>query len=194
MNPKYKQLYNSVQGLHQPKVKREFIRDETLALTGHSSVHPIMTGDLDTDLCRGYFISAANKESRFVQQVGGNNVIVIARDQSKCWQRFVFIKELMHLFDEDGELTGTEASFETVLTELSVTNPTPSKQTQAESRCFWMALALVCPEKFRLEFDKKRKLKHVDDYGIAVQLKIPEEHVFHLLRPDYLEIIANLIS
>lgn len=66
-------------------------------------------------------------------------------------------------------MTSTPESLEKLLTELSgAVDPTnPSPQLRSDGRAFWMALAVLCPEKHRLEFEKQRKAGEINDYGIA---------------------------
>ena len=115
---KFKELYDYCQTL-TPKVSRRHIEKKTLELTGVEQIKEMKT-TLDTTICRGYFLSAKNKDHPIVKCFGGSNVIVLARDQNYCWERFVYTKELMHLFDSDDEPTDTADKFEKLPIDLEM--------------------------------------------------------------------------
>lgn len=187
----FKGLYNFCQTL-EPKISRNDILKKTLEITGAQTVKAVKTS-LDITACRGMFLSPKNTNHRIVQQLGCN-VILLARGQKYCWERFVYTKELMHLFDDDDEPTSTEEKLEKLLADLEVPSAELSKQALSEIKGFWMALACLCPEKNRLEFQRLREKNHIDNYGIALQLKIPEQYVPSLFRQGYLNIIQLLIK
>lgn len=149
--------------------------------------------ELDTAVIRGYFLSSKNTEHPFVKSWGAN-IVVLARGQNHCWERFVNTKELMHLFDEDGEPTDSADKFEQLLTEWEVPEENLSPQKRSENKAFWMALACLCPESHRLSFEVQREKGHIDNYGIALQLKIPEQYVPFLFVPYYRSIVDSLIA
>lgn len=190
---KFKYLYEYCQTL-TPKVSRELILPKIHEITGVENVRTIKSG-LDITVTRGYFLSAQNKENHLVRQFGCN-LIVLARDQNKCWERFVNTKEMMHLFDEDGEPTSTPEELEKLLTDFEMPSATeaPSHQTISERKGFWMALACLCPEKSRIEFKSLRDKGHIDNYGIALQLRIPEQYVPLLFQSRYRMIVDALIA
>lgn len=190
---RFKDLYDFCQNL-DPKVSRRQVEQKTLEITDVKKIKAIKT-TLDTTACRGFFLSAQNTEHRIVQQLGCD-VIVLARDQNYCWERFVQTKELMHLFDSDDEPTNSAEKFEKLLTDLEVPSAmgAPSKQIISDIKGFWMALACLCPEKHRVEFENLRDKEHIDNYGIALQLRIPEQYVPLLFQPRYKKIIEGLIE
>lgn len=187
----FRTLYEYCQTL-EPKIKRKQILDKVLEITGVETVKPVVT-TLDTTKVRGFFISVNNKEHPLVRQLGCN-VIVIARGLNKCWDRFVFVKELMHLFDSEEEMTASDLLFEQLLTEFEISQPGEfSRQTVSDVRAFWMALACFCPENNRLEFIEQLNKGHIDHYGIALRLRIPQLYVPHLLRPNFNGIVTSLL-
>lgn len=188
----YKELYAFCQTL-TPKIHRNNLRDKTLELTGIPKIKTVKT-TLDISICRGFYLSAKNKENKFVQQ-NGYHLIVLARSGlNPCWERFVYVKELMHSFDDPEEATDSGECFEKVLTELQPGTLERSSQTMSELKCFWMALAALCPEKGRIEFKEQRKSGHIDDYGIALQLKIPRHYVPLLFEDRYEAIISKILK
>lgn len=189
----FRDLYNYCQTLN-PKVSRRLVELKTLEITGVEKVKAMKT-TLDISVCRGFFLSAQNKDHWIVKQ-HGCDVIVLARDQNYCWERFVYTKELMHLFDNDDEPTDSAEKFEKLLTDLEMPSATsePSKQLLSERKGIWMALSCLCPEKHRIEFEELLKNNYIDNYGIALKLRIPEQYVPLLFQSRYKLIIETLLE
>ena len=138
------------------------------------------------------YLSATNSNSKFVQQCG-SCVIVTARDLNYCWERFVYLKELMHAFDNPTEATDSGDDFDSLLDELSGPSSTLSTpQAESEAKCFWMALGVMCPEAQRLEYVRKKRANETDDYAIALELRLPEAYVPRLFEQRYLRNIQTL--
>ena len=137
MTEKFKELYEYCQNL-EPKISRNLIRDKVQELYGT----PIITckTDLNTQIVRGYFVSANNPESIFYKKVGGKDVVVLARGLNKCWERFVYVKELMHVFDKKNELVGTAVDLSNLLNSFEIP-PTinGNEPFKSEIAAFWMA-------------------------------------------------------
>lgn len=186
----YPKLLEHCHGL-QPSIARNEIKKRTLALVNVPKV-PVMMTTLDKKYVRGFYLSAKNTQHKFVQQHGGT-VIVLARDLNRCWQRFITIKELMHIFDDPKEATDSGDAFDDLLSGMTAgQNPKDSPQVQSEWRCFWMALALLCPEHARQECISRNNKGEMTHYEIALKFLIPEFYVPHLFDPRYTEILAWL--
>jgi hypothetical protein len=185
----FKDLYGYCQTL-TPKISRVSILNKVLELTGKKQVRAVKQS-LDVSVCRGMFLSASNEHHKIVQQLGCD-IIVLARGQKYCWERFVYVKELMHVFDDDLETLKSPSDLETLLTEFEMASVPPSSCMKSEYNGFWMALACLCPEKSRLEFKQQRDNGHIDDYSIALQLKIPEQYVPRLFEPRYEVFLRSL--
>ena len=111
------QLYNYCQTLGVP-VSRANIKAKACELTNTNSVKLFRDG-LDAEAVRGFYISARNTSHPFVRQSQSSTVIVVARSLNECWERFVVVKELMHLFDDPLQSLGTPDEFEQLLAEFS---------------------------------------------------------------------------
>lgn len=165
-------------------VRRNVVRDKVLKLNGLNRI-PLVRTSLDTSVCRGFYASATNKNHRIVEQFG-SSVVVVARGLNRCWERFVYVKELMHVFDGIDEATDSGEKFESMLEELVM--PTFAKwspQMMSEMKCFWRAMGALCPENIRLEMAEKRTKGQIDDYGIALAFRIPQQYVRHMFEVDY---------
>lgn len=193
--PHYKELYNYSQSLDIP-VSRKLLLPKVCELTGRNPPK-IRFDRLDTKLLRGFFLSA-NAFARQANLPLSNDpvdLIVVGDDQSKCWQRFVVVKELTHMLDDPHEFCGTPDDFQTLLGEFTGA-PLVERSPAGDSdvRSIYMALGLLCPEEIRAEFEQRYAsfaMSHVD---IAEKLKIPLYFVPTLFTPDYLKIIRKLTA
>lgn len=172
-----------------PKVNRNDIIGSIKDLTGEKI--QVVKTDLDTSVIRGYFLSADNVDHPFVKKTG-RNVIVLSRDLNDCWSRFVNVKEAMHLLDDDKDLSDTAAKFERLVSDLSAPTVDRAPQTMSDLLAIWMALACFCPEKSRLEFQDLLSRGQIDNYQIALTLKIPEYYVPQLFLPVYPTLVGIL--
>jgi hypothetical protein len=189
----FKELYEYCQTL-TPKISTTSLRQKVQQITSAKEVKVVKTS-LDTTKIRGYFLSSEDVKSRLVEQVGGNNVIVLARGMNDCWDRFIITKELMHIFDSSSEQTSSEEEFSALLSFLETQKPSEkSPQCESDVRSVWMALACLCPEKHRREYLADLRKGHIDAYGIALKLKIPERQVHNLMSDRYSAIIDNILS
>lgn len=187
----FRDLYEYCQSL-EPKISRNDIRDRALQLTGVNRVS-VRKVDLDTSVCRGFYLSARNLDHPIVRQ-HGSRVIVLAREMNDCWTRFVYVKELMHIFGDPAQSADTGEKLETLLDELSGSgSEVLSPPTISEVSCFWMALAVLCPERVRRQLKEDLESNRVDEYAIALRLRIPQIYVRELFGKRYERRIAELL-
>src|SRR4051794_14338921 len=97
-----------------PKIHRNQIIGKIKELVGGPKVLVVKV-PLDAKATRGFFLHASNTEHPLVRE-NGRHIICISKENNPCWERFVNVKEAMHLFDDDGELTDTQEKFERLLT------------------------------------------------------------------------------
>lgn len=187
---KCRELYKYCQSL-SPKVKRNAIIDKIKELSNENLI--AMKTSLDTTVVRGYFLSASNVEHPFVKK-NGRNVVVLARDLNECWERFVNVKEAMHLLDSPDAFTDDEDKFELLLNEFVSPSGGQSELLMSEAMAMWMALFCFCPEKDRLALGTLREKRQIDDYGIALKLKIPEFYVPMLFGQQYPKVLEMVIG
>ena len=187
----YRALYDSIQPL-PVHIRRKLIRTKVQEIAEAPGIQ-VLASALDTRSVRGFYVSPRNVNHPLVKQFG-RHVIVVARGLNRCWTRFIMVKELMHLLDEVEEATDTGDEFETMLSELNVPSKEKSPQTLAELKAFWMALGVLCPENIRLELQREREEGRIDDYSIALRLRIPEAYVHNLFTPRYSVNIQAIIG
>lgn len=187
----YASLYLFVQGL-TPPVSRNQIVPKVEELAGRR-VRVIKSG-LDISVTRGFYVPCTNTDHVFVRQAGGGrDIIVLARDNNRCWERFVLFKELMHMFDAPLERTSSAVEFEDLLEEFVAPKTTRSLQMNSEAWAFWKALGLCCPETERVRLSKEYAAGTMTAMQIAQHLKIPEQCIPPLFDQDYKRVIQSLL-
>ena len=140
-----------------------------------------MKMDLDTTRIRGVWL-ALSTEHRFAKQLS-NNVIVTARSLNQCWERFVYIKEMMHAFDSPEEWARQASDFENIC-RLSSDPVKDHRPTLSEGRALIRAVLVSCNPDARDVYVQKLNDKELDTYTIATELRIPEQHVVNILLTD----------
>lgn len=185
----YKQLFEFAQN-QDTYVSRKVLLPEVKRLSGLNVIKTVKTG-ADTKVFRGLWLTPQNTEHPFVRQLGCH-IILLARDLNYCWERFVYVKELMHVFDEENEKTNTPELFEALIDEFGAAGVTPSAQMLSEFASFWRALGVLCPENQREQFERERRELKIDDYEIALRLRIPQQYVPRLFEPRFKVWIAKL--
>lgn len=151
-----------------------------------------MKTSMDVNVSRGFFVSAKNPECDFYKQIGGE-AIIVARELNYCWERFVYTKELMHMFDDPQEYVNSKESLKSLLNNFEIQTLANSREPfQSEIIAFWRALCCLCPEKNRQEFLILFDKGHIDTYGIALQLCIPEQYIPKLLDNKFLQTIEKI--
>jgi hypothetical protein len=188
---RFSELYDYCQTL-TPKVSRNSIKGKVKEM--FEEIPRCIKTSMDIEVSRGFFISSKNEQSDFVRQVGHKDVIILARGLNRCWERFVYVKELMHVFDNPDEYVDSSEKLGKLLNsfEIPPTVINDNAPFESEAIAFWRALSCLCPEKNRQEFLVALQKGHIDNYGIALKLRIPQQHVPYLLNERYLEIIEQI--
>jgi len=192
MNKKFTELYNFCQNLPcPPSISRKVIGSKIQEIVGESV--KVMKHGFNNDVLRGAFLSA-NSGSRFVAQNGGKPVVVVARGMTEDWDRLVEVKEMMHLFDEEDEMTSSAGEFEELLNSLVAPSSFVSPQFRSEIEAIYMALACFCPEPARQQFMKEIKSGHTEEYEVALKLRLPQQYARVLLTEHFSSVIQRIIN
>jgi hypothetical protein len=117
---------------------------------------------MDTSVSRGFFISLKNLDGEQTKYYG-NDTIVLARELNYCWQRFVYTKELMHIFDTPQECVNSAESLGNLLSSFEVPSALNHNEPyKSEAIAVWRALCCLCPEKNRQSFLDMHTKGHID--------------------------------
>jgi hypothetical protein len=192
----FRELYEVAQGLDTP-IDLSRIRAQIGQLLPPGRKCRVIRSAINVDRLTGYYVSGRNEDSLFLGVPPGTSVIVLSDTLNVCWSRFVEVKELMHLFDDPLSFTNSPDELEKLITGMCESiSPTHhrSPQLQSEFECFWMAVALFCPEEKRVELKIQRDARTLSDLEIAEMLKMPERCVPHLFAESYKDNVSYLLQ
>lgn len=190
----FAELYEFVQEREVP-ISRRDLKPKVLELAELEGVKEFRSSELCPHTLRGVFIKpGAGLGHPYEKFSDGQPIIILSRELNHCWSRFVYVKELLHVFDEPLERVGTGDEFFTLIEGFTAPalRSERSKAMQSEVECFWAAVALLCPEEIRQGFGRRRDAKQVTDLEIAQELKIPEQYVPRLFHQNFKAIVQHL--
>jgi Zn-dependent peptidase ImmA (M78 family) len=177
--------------LEDLEISRNVVKERALALSGAPSIK-IMKTALDLQVCRGFYLSATNANNPFVAQ-HGTHVIVVGREQSRCWDRFVVVKELLHLFDTPETATADPEQFGACLSELAQPSGSMSPAGRREFEAMWLAMAILCPERCRERLVEEFNAQRLTYLDIATKLRVPQILVSMLFDDRYDRIVKPFL-
>lgn len=199
----YADLYNYCQNL-PIKISRNAVKAKLLELTDKEKLPTVLSHSLKAEDCRGLFMSVQSN-SPWVRQ-HGSDIIVLSREiwnkspnGNMCMERFIIVKEMMHLFDEEIEACDNGNSFDELVQQFLQTTTEVTPEFESEIKCFWRALALLCPnyqiEIFQKELDNRGDVDlETMYYDFALRLRIPQQYVPHLFTDRFRKNVDLLIS
>lgn len=164
-------------------------------MVGKEKIATALSGSLDPSICRGLYISLSSSHP-YARQFGCD-VVVVSRqlaENNYCWDRYITVKEMMHIFDGVAEACDTGEKFDALLAEFSMgDNPNKGEpHIVSETTCFWRALGLFCNERNRKDLLGKTLSGELTHYDVALRLRIPEAYVQFLFHPNFSGIIEGI--
>lgn len=136
-------------------------------------------------------------------EVRANYTIVIASGLTPEEERFVAIKELMHIyFGPDGGgayATSSEVELESLIDEMFVGSTIKSKQGEADVQALWMAMSVLTREKDRRAAEAKLKPMSSDEKNayiqeVATRWRLTERRASFLFTERYAREVEKLLS
>lgn len=159
-------------------------------LTAQDKVY-FVAADLDTNVSFGHFKRAREQDVPYGDPVWITEVRY-ARSLNMCWRRFVCCKELMHAFDSPEEQASSPERFRRLLTELELPPPNQSPMLHSENRTIWQAMAALAPARLIAKFNQPYALGTISNYDIAMELRIPEFYVPHIMHEAFPRVVQSL--
>jgi len=190
----FSQLYDEVQKLEYP-VSTRWLREHAIKFSTITAVKEQWSGLINPEIIRGFYIEGPIGPP--IPLAENESLITLARAMCKgrqgdYWRRFVYTKELMHVFDEDEEKASDAAKFDLQIERFADFNAPMSPQYRAETKAFWRALGVLCPEKSRKDLCSQLEQGNVSIEVVAASLRLPVEHIHDLMRPDFEAIISRM--
>jgi hypothetical protein len=179
-------LYDAVQQ-HEGRLSTKWLRDEALAVSRITLIKEQWTGVLDTASMRSFYIEGPLGPPVPLEE--NQALIVLARSLDRKWRRFLYVKELMHIFDTLDELTDTPEKLDALLERFTDPRADATPQFRAENKALFRALSLYCSEERRLEYRRALSDREMSLDVIAAALGLPVTFARLLFRNDYLRIV-----
>lgn len=191
----YAKLYAAVQQ-QKGMIHTNWLRDEAIALSHITKVKEQWSSLWDPTVIRGLYIEGPMGPP---VPIGENEaLIVLARAMclgadGRQWRRFIYTKELMHVFDEEDEKANDPDKFDRQIEKFSDPSKAMSPQFTAEIKAYWRALGVLCTEVSRGDYAKRLDANEASIEVVAASLHIPVVHARDLFRPDFTAIIQGLL-
>lgn len=144
--------------------------------------HPIETKVGDP---KGHYECFSDTDDRWEDPKSWVVLITYDKNLSFCGQRFVWCKELMHIFDTEGGSVKTDPEYRGLLQEIELKPIDPSEAYLSENQAKWLALLILCPKIQRDEMKERARREGLTPYDVALHLRIPEVIVGSLFSEYY---------
>lgn len=190
-------LYEAVQG-QDSLIGTEWLKQQAIHYSEITAVKEQWSSVMDGTSLRGFYIEGPLGPP--VQLQEHEALIVLAREMcvapgvGKHWRRYVYTKELMHVFDGPDEKAGTEEAFDVQIEKFGDPTADMSPQFRAETKAFWRALAVLCPEKQRREFKKQIEAEEISYEVLATTLRLPAAYVPNLIRDEFETYVQSVLD
>ncbi len=156
--------------------------------------HPVERRRGDQPDPLGHYECYSDTESMWEAPETWVALITYGDDLNWCERRFVWCKELMHIFDtEDGQVK-TPEQYRGLLTEIEMRPIGPSESYLSENTAKWMALLILCPKEQRDRMMAEKKEKGLTDYDVALSFRIPQGVVSSLFSRYYDEYYDRFVT
>lgn len=190
----FAELYAEVQTRDIP-ISTRWLKERAIRHSTITTVKEQWSGLINSSIIRGWY--EEGPQAPPIPLAEHQSLIVLSREMCKghqgdYWRRFIYTKELMHVFDEDEEKAHDEKTFDIQIERFGDPSADVSPQFRAESKAYWRALAVLCPEKERLEFKQKIVAKEMSLDVVGARLRIPANVVRDMMRDDFAQIVASI--
>lgn len=194
----FEKLYAAVQSHKSDdgRISTKWLRDLAIDLSGIKRVKEQWSDVIDANFLRGFYIEGPMGPP--IPLAESECLIGLSRSictgaQGKNWRRFIYTKELMHVFDTEEEKAGTREAFDIQVEKFGNPSADVSPQFRAEYKAIWRALAVLCPEAKRLEYKKALQSGEKSVEVVAAALRLPAPYIHPLVRDDFEAIIKSVM-
>jgi hypothetical protein len=193
----FKTLYNrrQTEGVHLPL--NWYVEDAKELSWVENSIQIKRTAALPKSYLRGFIVR--HNPGFMPHAMSSNYTIFIADGLSREFERFVIIKELMHLYfgPNGGGIYATDNAvvFENHMQEMfAASADIRSHQVEGEKRGLWMAISVLTPENERQAFLQRMAADEMSVEDVAAILKVPIHTTKALLSSQYDQEISNILE
>jgi hypothetical protein len=192
----FAKLYEAAQK-QRGRISTKWLKEEAIALSEIIAVKEQWSSVIDASTVRGFYIEGPLGPPIPLKEKEA--LIVLSRDMCRGhlgdhWRRFVFTKELMHVFDREDEKADTAEKFDLQIEKFGDPAAAGSPQFRAEVKAYWRALAVLCQEDQRLAYKAELDAASMSLEVIASALHLPAQHTRSLLREDLPNIVGHVLA
>jgi hypothetical protein len=146
------------------------------------------SGIIDAAALRGFYIEGPIGPPVPLKEKEA--LIVLSRaiclgSQGDYWRRFIYTKELMHVFDTAEEKTDNRDKFDKQIQRLKDANAEMTPHYKAEVRAYWRALGALCLEKKRLEYKAQLAKDEISWEVVSASLSLPVAVIRWMMGDNY---------
>jgi hypothetical protein len=183
----FKKLHELVQS-QKGVISTKWLKEEAISLSSINGIKEQWSGVLDDASLRGFYIEGPQGPPVPLEE--NEALIVLSRSMCKGplgahWRRFVYTKELMHVFDTLEEKTDDAAKLDLLIRRFSDPSKGMPPQFWAENKAYWRALMCLCPDDRRKEYLAQINANAISLEVVASALRIPPTAVSDLFRADF---------
>lgn len=192
----FRRLYELVQ--QQPgRISTRWLKEEAIRLSDIAGVKEQWSGVIDPAVIRGFYIEGPMGPP--VPLGDSESLIVLARAMCQGplgdhWRRFIYTKELMHVFDTAEEKAGDEETFDRQIDKFGDPSAPMNPQFKAEVKALWRALAVLCTDVQRLEYKRAVLEGQISLDVVASALRLPTLYVQQLFRDDFENYVNSVLD
>jgi len=184
----YTDLYKAVQSSGNGRISTRWLRGKAIEFSGIEKVKEQWSGVVDAASIRGFYIEGPLGPP--VPLKAKEALIVLARDvctgpHGDYHRRFIYTKELMHVFDTEDEKASNKDQFDKQIQRLKDPSADVTPQYRAELKAFWRALGVLCTEAKRREYKTLLQKDKASWDVVAVSLGLPMNAVRNLMGDEF---------
>jgi hypothetical protein len=161
-------------------LKKELIRG--VGWLQDINFHPVEAREGDP---LGHYECHSDTDSRWEEPDSWVALITYNNKLNWCQKRFVWCKEMMHIFDTSEGCVTTPDEYRGLLQEIEMKPIDPSVAYLSENTAKWLALLTLCPKVQRDNLKPLWEESRLSDYEVALALRIPEVVVSSLFSDYY---------
>jgi hypothetical protein len=188
----FRDLYSEVQAI-KGKISVRVLRDLAIRFSAITKVKEQWSGAMDPAFMQGFYIEGPQGPP--IPLAESEALITIARTvaKNKHRRRFVYAKELMHVFDSPEEKVDTPEKLEALAERFHDPTAGETPQYRSEEIAFWRALAVLGQEERRKAFKNDLEANTVTLEVVATALQIPPTYARLLFRDDFQAILQHIM-
>lgn len=170
------------------RISTKWLRQKAIEFSEITKVKEQWSGIIDAASLRAFYLEGPIGPPIPLKEKEA--LIVLSRaiclgPQGDYWRRFIFTKELMHVFDAPDEKTDNRDKLDKQIQRLRDPAATDTPQYRAELKAYWRALGVLCTQKKRDEHKALLEKDQISWDVVAASLSIPVAAVRNMMSDNF---------